>query len=150
MFGLKNKNIIILLHTLLLKPWENGSYILSQVNKIFESKIVNFFLPINFNICFGCSKDSSHWDRSFEYLQHMFWLRNKKISILILKSCTMKHYEPMFFHECINTCQVWRKLLECEASWPSVQTFPYGPDKCQCNETNMCHSYSYYLTFRLL
>ena len=27
---------------------------------IFERKIVNFFLPISFNICFGCSKEQSH------------------------------------------------------------------------------------------
>ena len=26
----------------------------------FESKIVNMFLPISFNICFGCSKEPSH------------------------------------------------------------------------------------------
>ena len=25
-----------------------------------EHKIVKFFLPINFNICFGCSKEPSH------------------------------------------------------------------------------------------
>ena len=29
-------------------------------------------------MCFGCSKEPSHWDCSFEYPQHMFWLRNKK------------------------------------------------------------------------
>ena len=38
-------------------------------------KIVNIFLSISFNICFGCSKDGS-----FEYPQHMFWLRNKNIN----------------------------------------------------------------------
>ena len=27
---------------------------------------------------FGCSKEPSHWDGSFEYPQHMFQLRNKK------------------------------------------------------------------------
>ena len=26
----------------------------------FQSKIVNFFLPISFNLCFGCSKKLSH------------------------------------------------------------------------------------------
>ena len=41
-----------------------------------ESKFVNIFLPINLNICFGCSKELSHLDGSFEYPQHMFWLRN--------------------------------------------------------------------------
>ena len=30
------------------------------------------------NMCFGCSKEPSHRDGSFEYPQHMFWLRNKK------------------------------------------------------------------------
>ena len=47
-------------------------------NKIFECKIVNIFLPISINICFRCSKEPSHLDGSFEYPQHMFWLRNKK------------------------------------------------------------------------
>ena len=27
-------------------------------------------------MCFGCSKEPSHRDGSFEYPQHMFWLRN--------------------------------------------------------------------------
>ena len=31
-------------------------------------------------MCFGCSKEPSHRDGSFEYPQHMFWLRNKKIN----------------------------------------------------------------------
>ena len=34
-------------------------------------------------MCFGCSKEPSHWDGSFEYPQHMFWLRNKKSNIPI-------------------------------------------------------------------
>ena len=29
-------------------------------------------------MCCGCSKEPSHRDGSFEYPQHMFWLRNKK------------------------------------------------------------------------
>ena len=29
-------------------------------------------------MCFGCSKEPSQRDGSFGYLQHMFWLRNKK------------------------------------------------------------------------
>ena len=29
-------------------------------------------------MCFGCSKESSHRDGSFEYQQHMFLLRNEK------------------------------------------------------------------------
>ena len=29
-------------------------------------------------MCFGCSKELSHRDGSFEYPQDMFWFRNKK------------------------------------------------------------------------
>ena len=29
-------------------------------------------------MCFGCSKELSHQDGSFEYPQHMFWFRNKQ------------------------------------------------------------------------
>ena len=32
----------------------------SQINKDFQRKIVNIVLPINFSICFGCSKEPSH------------------------------------------------------------------------------------------
>ena len=53
------------------------------MNKIFEGKIVNIFLPISFNICFGCSKDLSNSDSSYENPQQMFWLPNKKINILL-------------------------------------------------------------------
>ena len=48
------------------------------ISKILELKIVNIFLPISLNLCFGCSKEPSHRDGSFEYPQHMFCLRNKK------------------------------------------------------------------------
>ena len=34
-------------------------------------------------MCFGCSKELSHWDGSFEYPEHMFWLRNKKNNFLL-------------------------------------------------------------------
>ena len=45
------------------------------------AKIVNISLLINFTKCFGCSKEPSYCDGSFEYPKHMFWLRNKKIKI---------------------------------------------------------------------
>ena len=41
-------------------------------------KIVIIFLSISSNMCFGCSKEPSLGDGSFEYPKHMFWLRNKK------------------------------------------------------------------------
>ena len=34
-------------------------------------------------MCFRCSTEPSHLDCSFEYPQHMFWLRNKKIICLV-------------------------------------------------------------------
>ena len=36
-----------------------------------KRKIAIIFLPISLNICFGCSKEPSHQDRSFEYPQHV-------------------------------------------------------------------------------
>ena len=41
-------------------------------------KILIIFLPINLNMCFGCLKEPSQRDGSFEYPQHMFWMRNKE------------------------------------------------------------------------
>ena len=49
-----------------------------QIYKIFEHKIVNNFFSISYNIGFGFSK-KSHWDGAYEYPQHVFWMRNKKI-----------------------------------------------------------------------
>ena len=49
------------------------SYIMGTNKRIFERKIVYFFSSISF----GCSKEPSHWDDSFEYPQHMFWLGNR-------------------------------------------------------------------------
>ena len=34
-------------------------------------------------MCCGCLKEPSHRDGSFEYTQHMFWLRNKKNNFLL-------------------------------------------------------------------
>ena len=46
-----------------------------------QCQIAIIFLSVSLNMCFGCSKEPSHWDGSFEYPQHMFWLWNKKIII---------------------------------------------------------------------
>ena len=35
-------------------------------------------------MCFGCSKEPSHRDASFEYPEHMFRLSNKKINDALL------------------------------------------------------------------
>ena len=34
-------------------------------------------------MCFGCSKEPSHRDGSFEYPQYKFWMRNKENSFPI-------------------------------------------------------------------
>ena len=80
MFWLKNKKVIFLLRTL---------------NKNFQRKIVNIFLPIIFSICFGCSKEPPHCDGCFEYPQHMSWLKNKTVIFLLhtlkdIYSCPIK------------------------------------------------------------
>ena len=48
-----------------------------QIGENFDGKIAIIFLYISLNMCFGCSKSKelSHLDGSFEYSQHMFWLR---------------------------------------------------------------------------
>ena len=40
-----------------------------------------FSLSIGLNMCFGFSKELSHWAGSFELPEHMFWLRNKKLIV---------------------------------------------------------------------
>ena len=49
-----------------------------QIRKFYERKFVKIFLSINLNMCFGCSKETPYRGGSFEYPQHMFWLRNKE------------------------------------------------------------------------
>ena len=62
-----------------------------QIVKTFDRKIVDIFISISFNISFGCSKEPSWRDSSFEYPQHMFWLRNKKNNFKLL-------YKPLFIY----------------------------------------------------
>ena len=38
-------------------------------------------------MCFGGSKEPSHRDGSFEYQQHMFWLRKIIFSYTLLSMC---------------------------------------------------------------
>ena len=64
------------------------------ISKNFQRKILNIFLPIIFGISFGCSKEPSHLDSSFEYPQHLFWLRNEKIKFS-LRFLTGPLVEPL-------------------------------------------------------
>ena len=48
--------------------------IIGSVKQKCQRKIIHRFKHV-----FGCSKEPSHKDGSFECLQHKFWLRQKKI-----------------------------------------------------------------------
>ena len=53
---------------------ESSSLVKVRIGEIFVIKIVIIFLYNSQYMCFGCSKDPSRGDGSFEYPQHMFWL----------------------------------------------------------------------------
>ena len=90
MFWLGNKNNNTT-HSFLQTFSRSIKYVATGLDKYVQRKIVNIFLPIVFSICFGCSKELSHSDGSFEYPQHMFWLRNKKMIFCytLLTKCLM-------------------------------------------------------------
>ena len=67
--------VLTLPFILLMKKESSGIGPVKQINL---REIAIIFLSISLNMCFGCSKEPSHRDGSFEYSQHMFWLRNKK------------------------------------------------------------------------
>ena len=80
MFWLRNKEINFLLGTLnhiqyeLLISSRSSVVISILTHSLLVAIFVNIFLPISLNMCFWCSKEQSHRDGSFEYLQHMFLL----------------------------------------------------------------------------
>ena len=62
---------------------QRGKFLLTCWNH-FQSKIVNIFWPINLSICLVLKRTVSiSMRRFFEFPQHMFWLRNKKIIFLL-------------------------------------------------------------------
>ena len=58
-------------------------------------KIVNICLAIILSLCFECWKEPSHWDDSFEYPQHMLWLRNKFHLSLRFCKCDLGCYTSL-------------------------------------------------------
>ena len=73
--------------------------------------ITIFFLSISLNMCFGCSKETSRRDSSFEFPERMFWLRNKKtifqsalLSGGLLEGCKTKTILsfPILFYNFLN------------------------------------------------
>ena len=68
----------------------SGLVPLVLIGEDFQDTIVNIFLSISFNMCFGCSKETSHRDGSFEHPQHRFWMRNKNFffsNMLSFEAC---------------------------------------------------------------
>ena len=75
-----------------------------QLSKNNLRKIAIIFFSISLNMCFGCSKEPSHRDGSFEYPQHMFWMGNKDNGFTI---CTLIG-RPVYYrtHEAEYLCCV--------------------------------------------
>ena len=75
------------------------SYLIGPAKQNISAKMAIIFLPASLNICFGCSKEPSHRDGSFEYPQHMFWLRNKKNNFLVSTLIWRPVFEikPLYF-----------------------------------------------------
>ena len=67
-------------------------------------------------MCLGCSKEPSHWDVSFEYPQHMFWLRNKKIKFYLHTFIYMSSHQK----SCCTDCRsrgLNLRLSDCLQDW---------------------------------
>ena len=69
-------------------------------------------------MCFGCSKQPSQLDGSFEYPQHIFWLRNKKNNFQLhtyLGACIWETDRGIHDHCVIYKCQTIR-VCDCYLS----------------------------------
>ena len=69
-----------------------------HISKLFMYKIKIIFLSISLNIRFGCSKEPSYRDGSFEYPQHIigfgFKVLFKIISSSNYREVSIKIYNP--------------------------------------------------------
>ena len=93
------------------------AYSYVRINKNVERKSVNNAQPINFSICFGCSKEPSHGDGSFEYPQHMFWWRNRKLKFnyALFSSSLYDDSFPVILRKELQT--LWRGEY---SGWPAI------------------------------
>ena len=65
-------------------------------------------------MCFGCSKEPSHRDVSFEYPQHMFWLRNKKNNFqlhTLIWGPECRYMDNTGIHEFLSRCILHSEFL---------------------------------------
>ena len=92
-------------------------------------------------MCFGCSKELSHRNGSFEYPQHMFWMRKQKNNFLlrnfiwgpVILSCfcyqLLTFFKINFFrnffqehYQSVNTDLIWVQQFEKDISrWQRLQ-----------------------------
>ena len=72
--------------------------LIGHIRTFFRVKFWIFFLSINLNMPFGCSKEPSHWDGSFEYTQYTIWLRNKNNNIQLHTLI----WQPGYMHLIMN------------------------------------------------
>ena len=85
---------------------------------ILRVKICDYFLIHQFNICFGCSKELSHWDGSYEYSQHMFWF----IFLFVPINCNDLCYVKVLVRWFTLTWKAWGNFLKYSSS---LQTIVY-------------------------
>ena len=74
-------------------------------------------------ICFGCTKEPSHRDGSFEYPQHMFWLRNKKNNFQ-LRTLIWRPAQCIMWRFCLCWCftsqsTIFQSCLDDYLGWTS-------------------------------
>ena len=82
----------------------SGLVSLVLIGEYFQDTIVNIFLSISFNMCFGCSKETSHRQGSFEHPQHRFWMRNKKNNFQICSLLRpVSHMRISILTTCMNS-----------------------------------------------
>ena len=76
-------------------------------------------------MCFECSKEPSHRDSSFEYPQHMFWMRNKDnsfpIHTLIWRPDCFIACFVFFYFQAFKTLRSFIEKLEKVSENPDLQ-----------------------------
>ena len=85
MLKLMDKKIFTILHSnilsILIYLYNNFLISIGPVKQKIWAKNCNYFLTEQSKHMLWSLKKTSHWDGSFEYPQHMFWLRNKNNNI---------------------------------------------------------------------
>ena len=116
---------LLVAHTTLLEISCHGSF------EVVEYKTVNIFLSISFSIYFGCSKEPSHWDISFKYPQHMFWLINKN------NNFSLRTFNWRLV--CHNILRMWDIFPSFKIYWQNA-----GDRGLKCGQSLLLHPYFVY------